>query len=296
MSTSRAFRVAAPLLLALSLGLVLGAACKGKDKDQGAAKDPPRGPTAEGSRVTLTVDGKEVGSVDRGRAGQWPPLAALLPESARDPAGWGSLEVELATGKPIKFDGPAAGSPGHVAALYPGTSGISFGMFTPEQLAQKGKPGRELPNVVAIRLTLKVGGRGGGDSGGGGNESDTERPRPSAALTFTIKAGDQEVVFTGDKLESIPTITAPIGDTDTPGWSLVDVMKAAGVEPKGRLFIEGTEGANLLLEASDLDPATAVLFIKLNRSGQLRFRIFRKTATTWEIGGELRGIHSIELR
>jgi hypothetical protein len=138
--------------------------------------------------------------------------------------------------------------------------------------------------------------KGEGNGEGGGGENDGERPVPTAELKITVVGPAGETVFTGDQLATMSTSHAPIGDMDTPGWTLGQILEASGVEPSEKVVVYGAENANLILEAADFDPAKAVLFIKLNRSGQLRFRVFRKVGATYEIGGELRGIVRIEIK
>jgi hypothetical protein len=51
----------------------------------------------------------------------------------------------------------------------------------------------------------------------------------------------------------------------------------------------------LTLEKQDLDPKTNVPFVKLNRQGTLRFRVFEKQGDTWQPGPDLRGLVGIEV-
>ncbi len=283
-----------PAVIVAAACLIAVTACK-KDADksgQGAATA-----AVASAQVVVLVDGKEVATVDPGRAAQYPPIGAMLPAGARDPQSWATIEVAPRTGepRPIGTDEQT----GRIAALYAEPGGIGFGMFTPEELSRKARPTLAVSGVAEVRVTLKKKVAGGaGDSGGGGgdHEHTDERPRPTADLKIKIRSAAGEVEFTGDKLEAIPTVTAPIGDTETQGWTIPAILEASGVKPVGRLFIEGEEGASLLLEESDLDPAKVMLYVKLNRQGQLRFRIFRKTGEVWDVGGELRGIYSIEVR
>ena len=66
-------------------------------------------------------------------------------------------------------------------------------------------------------------------------------------------------------------------------------MKATGT-----LVVRDITGA-----AVTIDPATlsqGLGFLKLNRNGQLRFRMFVKRGDEWIVDGELRGVTRIELR
>lgn len=279
----------------LALVIVLAAAAAGCKKDS----ESSAGKAAEGARTsaTVTLDGKQEAVVDPAKAGAYAPLGHFLPTGAKNIESWGAIDVTLASGETQTIDEPAKKHPGLVAAIVPGNGGIALGFFAPEDLAKKGKPQWQVGPVTEIAVrrpatTAEEGGKGGGDGEGGGAENEGERPKPSADLTFLV--GDK--TFTGDQLAALPTTTAPVGDTDTPGWTLPQVLEAAGVKPTGKVILHGEEDANLILEPADLDPATTVAFIKLNRSGQLRFRLFKKKGATWDIVGELRGIAKIELK
>lgn len=291
---TRAGAVPCAAMRRLALALVVTAAlaaCK-KDSENPAGKATE----AAASKVTVTVDGKDEVIVDRGRASAFAPLGHFLPQGAKNIESWGSIEVTLASGEQQTIAEPAKKYPGLVAAIVPGSGGIALGFFAPEDLAKKGKAQWQVGPLTAVTVKTAApggqGGQGGGDGAGGGGENEGERPKPTADLTFLV--GDR--TFTGEQLAALPTSTAPVGDTDTPGWTLPQVLEAAGVKPTGKIILHGEESANLILEPGDLDPATTVAFIKLNRSGQLRFRLFKKKGETWDIVGELRGIAKIELK
>ena len=69
----------------------------------------------------------------------------------------------------------------------------------------------------------------------------------------------------------------------------------AGVKQYERLVLTGENGTNLTLEKQDLDPKTSVPFIKLNRQGSLRFRVYEKKGDTWQPGKDLRGLLRVEI-
>jgi len=278
-----------PLLICCAL-----VACKKEKKAEPTANKP--------LAIELVLDGKPATRLDASKLSAWAPLGSFLPSGAQNLDRWGALELTIGD-KVERVDDPAKTHPGLVAAVYPSQGAPAFGFFAPQDLAKKGKPQWERVGVTKIAVTTRApvdaagqGGSGGGNGEGGGAENEGDRPAPSADLKITIVGPAGETIFTGDKLAPLPTTTAPVGDTDTPGWTLDQILTAAGVSPKGKLVVYGEEGANLILEPSDLDPATAKPFIKLNRSGQLRFRLFRKSGTTWDIAGELRGISRIELK
>ncbi len=43
------------------------------------------------------------------------------------------------------------------------------------------------------------------------------------------------------------------------------------------------------------DRAATVLYVKMNRGGQLRFRRYTKRGEAWEMTGELRGLSKISI-
>lgn len=147
--------------------------------------------------------------------------------------------------------------------------------------------------AVAAEVMAK-GNRGGGDGEGHRHDGDGERPAPTAELTIAVETAAGPATLTGDKLTAVPSITAPIGDTETPGWHILDLLTAAGVTTAPTtVTLVDPEGTALTLTGADLDRTQTILYVKLNRGGQLRFRRFAKRGTTWEMTGELRGLGKI---
>lgn len=284
--------------LAIVLALALAPACKkdapASEQQSGAKHDA--GAIAE--RVAVFLATKQVGELDVGKASTYVPLHSMMPPEFANLESWASIEVKTVRGHGQTLVAPAKTHPGEVAALFATEGGIALGFFAPADVAKKGKPKLTIPGVTEVRVQVPemAPGQGGGDGGGGGEEGG-ERPVPTADLKIEINLGGVDTMFTGDQLAKIPTTTAPIGDMDTPGWTLPAVLKAAGVDVKslkGKVVMYGDEGANLILEPGDLDNVNTVAFIKLNRQGKLRFRLFKKAGATWDVTGELRGIASIE--
>lgn len=147
--------------------------------------------------------------------------------------------------------------------------------------------------AIAAELAAKKGGHGGGDSDGHQHDGEGERPQATAELVIAVKTHAGERTITGLELAKLPAIHAPTGDTQTPGWNVVDVIAAAGIAKGVSVTLIDSEGATLRLEAADYDAATTVLYVKLNKSGQLRFRRFAKKGEAWEMTGELRGLARI---
>lgn len=278
-------------LVIMIVAFALAGGCKKQSKDPGKQPDAK----TEVKSVALTVDGEQAGMVDAAKAGLWAPLGNFLPPGKQNLETWASIVLEPAQ----TIADPARTHPGLVAALYPGKEGIAFGFFAPQDLAKKGKPRWSADPITAVNVTtrkVEMGGQGGGDGEGGGGEDDGERPALTADTKITVAGPGGDVTVTGDKIAALPTTTAPIGDTETPGWTLLQIIELAGARPSKKVIVYGEESANVILEGDALDPAKASLFIKLNRSGQLRFRAFQKVGQSWDTIGELRGITRIELK
>lgn len=283
-------------MLAVSLA---GAGCKDKAKRDDAAAIAPRSvPVAIflDDRQVLTT--AELGSEPR-------PLAEVV---AIAPAidGWLALEAIDSAGKVHTTMAPAKNQAGKVPLLALGKDGVQLGFRAIGASGALADPVQAVAKVTiktrgdAGQIAAQVGAgaadqHGTGDSAGNREHADEARPTASPELKIAITGAQGESVFTGDKLEALPVIKAPSGDTLTPGWSLLDVLKAAGIEKPAVVHLTDGEGATLQLGADDFDPAKTVLYLKLNRSGVIRFRVFRKVGDTWEVGGELRGITKIHV-
>ena len=198
-------------------------------------------------------------------------------------------------------------SPGLVAALFPGKSGIDFGMFAPDELVKHGTPKLIETGVVDVRVTIApaegsgapagAGGSGGGDSEGGGENRTAARPETDLTqVKLTIKEPGGEHVLSGVDLEKLPKVAPPVGDTDTTGWDVASLLGDLHLAVTPKVIVTDTTGASVTMTKADLDPKKSVAFMKLNRSGQLRFRLFQKNkGGGWNINGELRGVTTIEL-
>lgn len=279
--------------LALALVLASGGA--------GCHKDKPRPAPAARADVALAifVDDKPVASTAN-LGGEPRPLTEVVP-GAPALAAWLALEAIDASGKVHTTMAPARNQAGKVPVVAVDKDGVWLGY----------QAGAAAPVDVVrgvTRVTIKAKGdagqiaaqaghddHGGGDSSGNREHAGEARPAVSADLQIAITGVHGDSVFTGDKLAGLPVVKAPSGDTETPGWSLTDVLAAAGIVKPEVVHLTDGEGATLRLDAADFDPAKVVLYLKLNRSGVIRFRVFRKAGETWEVGGELRGITKIHV-
>jgi len=280
------FRTA--LVLAAALAVV---GCK----NSGDKPQPAKSGSGSGSAVAPRVAGIQVfvneeviTTVRLPHLKIWPLLATIVPPEARRPGTWES--VRLVGPKPQTVQQPSATYPDLVPALFFGEDGPAFGMFDPVELAKKGNPSVRGDNLTEVRIRVATGkGRGENEHGGGGGGGDPTK------LELKIKTKKGEQVLSGEKLIAM-TREAPPGDADThAGWRLLTVLEQLGIKGPKRMLLTGESGTNLTLEKQDLDPASAVPFLKLNRQGTIRFRVFRKQGETWQMGSDLRGLTAIEI-
>jgi len=296
--------------LALSL---LGCGKKhGGGKGTGGGGGGDREAPALPGQVQLLVDGKPVANADRAAAAAWTPLTSLLPANARDPKTWAIVEVHTHAGRITTMPEPASTQPGLVAAVFPGRDGgIDFGMFTADELAKHGTPKLVEMDVSDLRVKLAQpvasgtdgsgsasdGGSGGGNGEGNGSNRAASPDGPDLTnikLTIKQKSGDLEL--TGADLGAIAKVNAPIGDTSTPGWDVASILAAKKITPTAKLIITDDSGASVTMTSKQLDPKTDLAFMKVNKQGQLRFRLFEKNSGgAWDVAGDLRGVTIIEL-
>ena len=86
----------------------------------------------------------------------------------------------------------------------------------------------------------------------------------------------------------------PGGSGDAKGWKLVTLLEAEGVKKFEKLLLTDAAGLTLTIENKDLDDKT-VPFVKLNRQGSLRFRIYKQQGEGWTPAGDLKELVTIEV-
>ncbi len=281
--------------LAKTLLLISVVACSKGDNKQpapapkgSAAAEPAAAAAAAAKSVTIFVDDQQVGKLALDQVNLWPRLDTLVPVNARRLGTWQTVTLKGA--KSTELQQPSATHPELVPALFPGEGGKpSFGMFDPVELAKHGQPAlrEDAINEVRIRLA-QGGGRGMNDTGEGGGQD----PR---AIELTIKTPQGEQIVKGDKLLETPREAIPGESGEGKGWPLSTILTNAGVKSYQRLLLTGENGTNLTLEKQDLDPKQSVPFVKLNRQGSLRFRVFKKQGNTWQPGPDLRQLTRVEI-
>lgn len=270
-----------------TLLLISVVACsKGESKPKADPKGSAQPPAA--GAVALFVDDQPVARLDLEQVKQYPRLDTLVPVSARRLGTWQTVTLKGA--KSTDLQQPSAAHPELVPALFPGDGGApAFGMFDPVELAKHGQPALREDHINEVRIALAKGGmRGQNDTGEGGGKD----PR---LIQLAIKIGADEQIVKGETLLEMPRQPQPGETGEGKGWPLSLILERAGVKKYERLRLSGEGGTNLTLEKQDLDPALAVPFVKLNRQGALRFRVFKKQGDTWQPGQDLRGLVGVEV-
>lgn len=283
----------------ICLIVALAIACGGKKKEQPSGEASGAGPgtgsaavaTPDDGTVAILVDDAPVAKIAAKDLAGWPRLDALVPEEARRLGTWTALGfVTTAGGAPTTLDKPAQTHPDQVPVVFPGKDGKpAFGMFDPVEYAKQGEPAFRVDAVREIKLTLSKMERGGDHQGGGGEGSDITK------LVLEIVTPEGTKQLTGPEIVKLPREPQP-GHDDTKGWRVTQFLEAVGVTKWEKLTLVDASGASVPLTKQELDPAKTNPFVKLNKSGQLRFRLFTKQGEGWSPGADLRGLTKIEVK
>jgi len=263
----------------------------------GGSKDAPPAPqatqvTAPPQRATelkIFVDDTEVATIDAAKVAGWPRLDSLIPEAARRLGTWQAISIRSGKPAPIELARPFETYRDFAPALYPGQGGaIAFGLFDPVELGKRGKPAVYEEGVTELRIKLDANGARGGNDHGGGEVVDP------ANVSLAIKGPKRETKLSGEKLLSLPREPMPGGGGDAKGWRVPQLLEAAGVTSFKKLRLFDASGMSLTLEQAELDDNT-VPFVKLNRQGALRYRLYKRAGTGWQGAADLRNVVTIEV-
>lgn len=278
----------------LSLVVVLALAGCGGGKEATPSKGPGSGSqvTPVQPRVTglkIYVGDAEVATVDAAEVAAWPRLDTLVPEEARRLGKWQAISIKSGKPAPSEIANPFATYRDYAPALFPGEGGgISFGLFDPVELGKRGKPALREDGVTELRIKLDASGARGGNDHGGGEVIDP------ANVTLAIKTPKGETKLSGEKLLALPREPMPGGGGDAKGWQVPQLLEAAGVKTFKKLRLVDAGGMTLTLEKAELDGNT-IPFLKLNRQGALRYRLYKKAGTGWQGAADLRSVTTIEV-
>jgi hypothetical protein len=276
-----------PYLLvgAFALGVAVdrGLGC-GSDKTS-----PPAGGSGSApAGVAVFVNDAPVAQLQAAQLASWPRLDTLVPSEARKLGTWERVSLQAARPTPTDIQRPSSLYPDMVPAIFPGDGGApAFGMFDPVELARRGAPAFRQDHLQAVRITVASGGNRGQNDDGGGAAADPTK------LAVTVKTTAGTTTLTGDKIVALPREPMP-GSPDQRGWRLAALLEAAGVKAYDHLVLADTAGTSLVLDKTDL--VDAIPFVRLNKQGALRFRVFKKTGSGWSSSGDLRGLISIEAK
>lgn len=248
------------------------------------------GPAAAGSGgVELFVNDLTIGSVQPSLVASWPRLDALVPGDARKLGTWDLVTISSGKPQPTALAQPSTRFPDMVPAVFPGDGGApAFGMFDPVELARKGKPAMREDHVTAIRIKLAQGGNRGQNDDGGGTAADPTQ------LVIAVKTAAGVSQLTGAQVLALPREPTP-GNPDQKGWRLAALLAAAGIKTFEHLVLRDAAGNNLTLDKADVSD-TSVPFLKLNKQGMLRLKVYKKAGDGWNTAGDLRGLTAIEAR
>lgn len=262
---------------------------------KGSSDKTEKPPTGSGSAVVapkpaegvaLFVDGQQVATVTSEQAAAWPRVDTLVPKAASRLGKW--QKVILTGDGQQQIESPSSKYPELVPALFPGKDNHpAFGYFDPVELAKKGTPQVRADHLKEVRIQLaENSGRGENDHGDSGGADPTK-------LEITIKTSKGEQKLLGTQLLEM-TRQPPPGDNGGMGWPLAAILEKGGVKVYEKVIVSGGT-TNLTLEKQDLDAATSVPFVKLNRQGSLRFIMFKKNGDAWARAGDLRDLDRIEI-
>ena len=235
--------------------------------------------------VHVFVNDAPIATIAAAQLQTWPRLDTLVPEADRRLGTW--VGVKIIGAKTTELQRPSSAYPDKVPVVFPGDAGTaSFGMFDPVELAKKGPPGLRADSVREIRITLSAEGRGGDHQGGAGGDADPTK----LVLTFDTPAGKKT-------LSGTDIIALPREELDQQaGWKLTTLMTAVGIKDYQRLILLDAGGTSLVLDRKDFDDTTKVPFVKLNKQGQLRFRVYAKRGEGWQASGDLRALATVQVK
>jgi len=269
--------------------IVLFAVGCDKDKKSNGAASGSAGTgsavVAKTEGVEIFVDEKSVAKVSAADLEKWPRLDTLIPEENRRLGTW-----DLVSFGAVKLERPSQMHPDKVPVLFKGKDGQpAFGMFDPVEYSKHGEPGFKAEAIKDVRISISKTERGGAHQGGTGEGADPTK------LVLKISTPDGEKQITGPEILKLPREPQP-GNDDTKGWRVTQFLEAAGVTKYESIVLVDASGTTVPLTKKELDPKTSSPFVKLNKQGQLRFRMFTKQGEGWQPGADLRALTSITVK
>jgi len=239
--------------------------------------------------VEIFVNDSSVAKITPAQIAAWPRLDKLVPPDAQRLGMWMKIAFVTA-GAPTSLDRPSTNHPDKVPVLFPGEGGApAFGMFDPVELAKRGQPAFRADAVREVRLSLSSQERGGEHQGSTGETTDPTK----LVVKITGPAGEQQL--TGAQILALPREPQP-GNEDTKGWRVTQFLAAAGVKSYKSVVLIDAGGASLPFERAELEAKTSNPFVKLNKQGSLRFRMFKRQGDGWQPSADLRSLVAIQVK
>lgn len=276
--------------------LVTLAACGGKKKEEapaagsGSAVEVVAADAAmPANTVEIFVNDSSVATITPAQIAAWPRVDKLVPPEAQRLGMWMQIQFVTAS-SPTSLERPSANHPDKVPVLFPGEGGApAFGLFDPVELAKRGTPAFRADSVREVRLTLSAQERGGEHQGSTGEATDPTK----LVVKITTQGGDKQL--TGAQILALPREPQP-GNEDTKGWRVTQFLEAAGVKAYEKVVLIDASGTSLPYERKELEAKTANPFVKLNKQGALRFRMFKKQGEGWQPRADLRSLTAIQVK
>lgn len=244
---------------------------------------------AAAAGLEIFVGESNVASADVAKVAAWPRLDGLLPENARRLGTWKAIQTTNASGKTSTLEKPFAQYRDFVPALFPGEGGdIAFGLFDPVELGKRGKPALRDDHLTKLVVVLDE------SSTRGGNDHGSDEVVDPANVKLEIVTAQGTTTLSGEKLLGIEREPMPGGGGDAKGWQVPAILTAAGVDNYTKLTLTSDDGASVPLTKAELGP-DSVPFVKLNRKGQMRFRLYKKQGSGFTSGADLRSLVKIKV-
>lgn len=240
------------------------------------------------SGLAIVVDDAAITTLQAKDVEAWPRLDNLVPVAARRLGTW--AVIKLRGRSATELPAPATTYPDLIPAIFPGADAEpAFGMFDPVELAKHGKPAVRHDHVREVQITLAK------DSGRGEHEQGEGSGRDPLQLRLTVKTKAGTTVLNGETLLALPRDNVP-GTHEPKGWKLDKILATAGVKTFDKLVLSDAKGTALNIDKTAFDRETSIPYVKLNRQGLLRLRIFQKQGDHWNPnGGDLRDFTAIEV-
>jgi hypothetical protein len=279
------------------IGLVAAAFGCSKKREQPPAPAPAPA-IAEG--VGVLRDGAPVATVPAAGFDSGQPLSSVT--ELGPAAEWRLVTVRGDGGRELYVRDPAREYQGHTIKLYRDPRGrAAVGVFRDGASADATKlSGLAAAPVVFLAGVSSIDVR---------TQKEELPAAPASSIELRVRGSDQPITLDGARLASLPEVKPPDQREGSSGWSLREVI-AAGHAFTGAPAIELVDEAGTRLEipAGALADDKQLLFIKLNRRGQFRFKWWQltgaaptgqdagKAAKNVKLLGELRAVRAIHLR